>query len=190
VYRRDIWTIRDSTWKASACDAVLLFTILHGERPIELLREAARILRPAGTVAVIHWRTDIDTPRGPSADIRPSLEQVAAWAVELASLRPGASAFDLPPWHYGLELTKEQRGRRSVPLLAHALWHSDRPLISDPYFIRTARKCAGTPLEDLGLVPDTRHYLTQRDVMERNQDLIAHAAVPITRSRCPLTEYR
>jgi C-terminal processing protease CtpA/Prc len=34
---------------------------------------------------------------------------------------------------------------------------------------------AGTPLEDLGVVPDARHYLTRRDVLEQNEDLIAHA---------------
>jgi SAM-dependent methyltransferase len=91
---------------ASSCDVVLLFNILHGERPVDLLREAARILRPAGTVAVIHWRTDIDTPRGPTADIRPSAAQIAAWADETGVLTQAAEAFDLPPWHYGLELVR------------------------------------------------------------------------------------
>jgi SAM-dependent methyltransferase len=89
---------------AAACDVVLLFNILHGERPVEILREAARILRPDGKVAVIHWRTDIETPRGPTADIRPSGTQIAAWAAETGALRAGAGPFDLPPWHYGLEL--------------------------------------------------------------------------------------
>jgi hypothetical protein len=73
---------------------------------VDLLREAARILRPAGTVAVIHWRTDIDTPRGPTADIRPSAAQIAAWADETGVLTQAAEAFDLPPWHYGLELVR------------------------------------------------------------------------------------
>jgi SAM-dependent methyltransferase len=90
----------------SACDAVLLFNILHGEQPVDLLREAARILRPGGTAAVIHWRTDIDTPRGPTADIRPSAAQIAAWAAESGLLRAEGSAFDLPPWHYGLKLSR------------------------------------------------------------------------------------
>ncbi|MFL6547996.1 MAG: S41 family peptidase, partial [Povalibacter sp.] len=35
---------------------------------------------------------------------------------------------------------------------------------------------AGMPLEDLGVVPDARHYLTRRDVLEQNQDLLEHAA--------------
>ena len=91
---------------ASSCDVVLLFNILHGERPVSVLRESARILRPGGTVAVIHWRTDIDTPRGPGADIRPSAAQIEAWADEAGCLRAAWGSFDLPPWHYGLRLLK------------------------------------------------------------------------------------
>ncbi|HEX6786653.1 MAG TPA: S41 family peptidase [Acidimicrobiales bacterium] len=34
---------------------------------------------------------------------------------------------------------------------------------------------SGTPLEDLGVVPDQRHAMTQRDLMEGNADLIADA---------------
>ena len=92
--------------EASACDAVLLFNILHGERPTELLREAARILRPGGVAAVIHWRTDIETPRGPSADIRPSWKQVAGWATQTGMLRACDDAVELPPWHYGISLLR------------------------------------------------------------------------------------
>lgn len=35
---------------------------------------------------------------------------------------------------------------------------------------------AGLPLEDLGVMPDERHFLTRRDVLGQNEDLIAHAA--------------
>jgi hypothetical protein len=34
---------------------------------------------------------------------------------------------------------------------------------------------SGTPLEDVGVVPDQRHAMTQRDLMEGNADLIADA---------------
>jgi hypothetical protein len=34
---------------------------------------------------------------------------------------------------------------------------------------------AGTPLEDLGVVPDEQHTMTQRDLIEGNADLIAEA---------------
>lgn len=34
---------------------------------------------------------------------------------------------------------------------------------------------AGTPVEDLGVVPDERHDMTRRDLLEDNVDLLAHA---------------
>lgn len=78
-------------------DAVLLFNILHCERPIELLRHAANA---APNVLVIHWRYG-ETPRGPNLDIRPRPEQIIEWAAD-ADLRPVGDVIDLPPWHYGL----------------------------------------------------------------------------------------
>jgi C-terminal processing protease CtpA/Prc len=35
---------------------------------------------------------------------------------------------------------------------------------------------AGMPVEDLGVEPDHRHYMSRRDLMESNADLIDHAA--------------
>ncbi len=90
-----------------SCDAVLLFNILHGEEPLMLLRYAYSALRPGGQVAVIHWRSDIATPRGPSLGIRPRPEQIAAWADE-AALRLDGESFTLPPWHFGLRLARPE----------------------------------------------------------------------------------
>ncbi len=89
----------------ASCDAALLFNILHAEDPVALLRAARTVVRPGGLVAVIHWRSDIETPRGPSFSIRPRPEQVVAWAGE-AGLEGAREAFLLPPWHYGLALTR------------------------------------------------------------------------------------
>ena len=83
-------------------DAVLLFNILHCERPIELLRHAANALRADGQVLVIHWRYD-NTPRGPSMEIRPQPRQIIAWGRE-AGLQPIGDVIDLPPWHFGIRL--------------------------------------------------------------------------------------
>jgi SAM-dependent methyltransferase len=91
-----------------ACDAGLLFNILHGESPIEMLREMARVVRPGGFVAVIHWRTDIETPRGPPAEIRPEPMQVVQWAADAGGFEPGAAPFALAPWHYGIKLMRAQ----------------------------------------------------------------------------------
>ena len=88
------------------CDACLLFNILHSEAPVEMLREAQRVIRPGGTVTVIHWRSDIATPRGPSAEIRPLPEQILAWAGDTGGLAAAEPSFLLPPWHYGVKLRK------------------------------------------------------------------------------------
>ena len=88
------------------CDAGLLFNILHCESPFELLRETARVVRPGGTLAVIHWRTDIATPRGPSADIRPPPDKIAEWAKAVEVLRLTEGPFELPPYHYGMTFTR------------------------------------------------------------------------------------
>lgn len=87
-----------------SCDAALLFNILHAEDPVTLLRAAREAVRYGGLVAVIHWRSDIATPRGPSLDIRPKPDRVVTWA-ETAGLRSIGPAILLPPWHYGLALT-------------------------------------------------------------------------------------
>jgi SAM-dependent methyltransferase len=88
-------------------DACLLFNILHCEEPVRLLEEAARVIHQGGVIHVIHWRSDIETPRGPSLDIRPKPEQVITWA-GAASLDVVAPAIiDLLPWHYGIRFRKQ-----------------------------------------------------------------------------------
>lgn len=89
-----------------SCDAVLLFNIVHGEQPVTMLREAGRVLRHGGVLAVIHWRSDVVTPRGPSAEIRPKAPQILEWASTAGGLVVAEPPFLLPPWHYGVKLTK------------------------------------------------------------------------------------
>ncbi len=89
---------------AASVDAVLLFNILHLENPLNLLRQAALIVRPGGRVVAIHWRSDLATPRGPALPVRPRPEQIAEWA-SAVGLAP-APARLLPPWHFGIALTK------------------------------------------------------------------------------------
>jgi SAM-dependent methyltransferase len=49
----------------------LLFNILHSDETNAILCEARRCVRPGGSIFVIHWRSDVATPRGPSLAIRP-----------------------------------------------------------------------------------------------------------------------
>lgn len=90
-----------------SCDVCLLFNILHFSKPQALVTEAARIIRSSGRVLVIHWRSDILTPRGPTLEVRPRYDQVCDWAIA-ARLVPG-SVLHLPPWHYGVVLTKRSQ---------------------------------------------------------------------------------
>lgn len=90
--------------ETKCCDAVLLFNILHFPEPQALVTEAARIVRPGGRVLVIHWRADIVTPRGPEVAVRPRPVQVQGWAAA-AGLKTGPT-LHLPPWHFGVVLTK------------------------------------------------------------------------------------
>ena len=81
----------------------MIFNLLHLEQPVALLREAYRILKPGGMLSIIHWRSDIPTPRGPSLAIRPRLEQCAAWMEEAGFL--DVEPVDLQPYcpyHFGL----------------------------------------------------------------------------------------
>ena len=41
--------------------------------------------------------------------------------------------------------------------------------------IRVGR-CEGRPLEELGIAPDHRHYMTRNDLLKQNEDLLTRAA--------------
>lgn len=102
---RDVFTSGYGLPPAS-CSAALLFNILHAEDPVSLLCSARDLVRPGGVVAVIHWRSDIPTPRGPSLSIRPTSAQILDWANTAAGLTAPASPLDLPPWHFGLKFLR------------------------------------------------------------------------------------
>ena len=90
----------------TSVDYVMLFNILHDERPERILNEAYRILRPRGSVGIIHWNYDSSTPRGPPMDMRPKPEQCYAWALKAGFTY--MSSHDLKPYHYGFVFTKPQ----------------------------------------------------------------------------------
>lgn len=119
VERRDVFSDGFGLPEGS-CGACLLFNILHGEFPVAMLQEARRVVRQGGTVAVIHWRRDIPTPRGPNLDIRPSAEQVVAWGADVDGLALASPPFLLPPWHFGVAFTKRVTERQGATPIVHS----------------------------------------------------------------------
>jgi SAM-dependent methyltransferase len=103
---RDFVAVGSGLRSASVAYA-MLFNVLHAEDAAGLLREACRVLRPNGVLAVIHWVHDDSTPRGPALSIRPRPEQVIAWALETGFVLQG-SVISLPPHHYGLVARKPE----------------------------------------------------------------------------------
>jgi len=86
-------------------DYVMLFNILHLEKPMALINEARRVLRSGGKLGIIHWNYDPKTPRGPSMDIRPKPEDCVRWAESAGFI--GAVQHDLKLYHYGIVLIKK-----------------------------------------------------------------------------------
>jgi len=86
-------------------DYVLLFNILHYESPLEFISEAYRILKQDGKVGIVHWRSDIETPRGPDLSIRPKPDQILQW-IDKSKFSIYKEPVILEPYHYGLILSK------------------------------------------------------------------------------------
>ena len=84
----------------------MLFNILHIEDPVGLFLESKRVLKPNGTLAVIHWRNDIETPRGPSEEIRPSLQQCIEWGLSAGLKFDREAVFCCCDWHWGLVMSR------------------------------------------------------------------------------------
>lgn len=92
--------------KDDSMDYVMLFNILHHSHPKQILDETFRILKPCAKAGIIHWRSDIPTPRGPSLDIRPTPEECCQWALESGFTTDQPML--LEPYHFGILLSKPQ----------------------------------------------------------------------------------
>jgi ubiquinone/menaquinone biosynthesis C-methylase UbiE len=89
----------------NSIDYVMLFNILHHESPTDFMNEAFRILKPYGKIGVIHWRSDIETPRGPHLIIRPRPDQILQW-IDRQKFSLLKEPVVLEPYHYGMILSK------------------------------------------------------------------------------------
>lgn len=99
-------TLIQSTGLAdNSVDYVMLFNIFHHESSIDFLDEAYRILKKNGKIGIIHWRSDISTPRGPDLSIRPKPEQIIE-LIDNKRFNITREPFILEPFHYGLVISK------------------------------------------------------------------------------------
>jgi ubiquinone/menaquinone biosynthesis C-methylase UbiE len=103
--QRDILT-QTTGLADNSIDYVMLFNILHHESPNDFLNEAWRILKPNGKVGILHWRSDIETPRGPDLTIRPKPDQILKWIDKQKFTLHKAPTF-IMPYHFGLILSKQ-----------------------------------------------------------------------------------
>jgi ubiquinone/menaquinone biosynthesis C-methylase UbiE len=89
----------------NSTDYVMLFNILHHHSPGDFFDEAYRILKPKGKIGIMHWRSDILTPRGPDLSIRPRPEQIMGW-IERQKFKIDKGPVIIEPYHYGLIISK------------------------------------------------------------------------------------
>ena len=103
--QRDILT-RTTGLPDNSVDYVMLFNILHHESPDDLLNEAHRILKGNGKLGILHWRSDIETPRGPDLTIRPKPSKILQW-IDRQKFSLYKEPTIIKPYHFGMILIKE-----------------------------------------------------------------------------------
>jgi SAM-dependent methyltransferase len=102
--QRDILT-QTTGLPDNSVDYVMLFNILHHDSSIDFFNESYRILNQHGKIGIIHWRSDISTPRGPDLSIRPKPEQIIEM-IDDKKYNIVKNPFILKPYHYGLIISK------------------------------------------------------------------------------------
>lgn len=91
--------------KENTIDYVCLFNILHHYSPNDFLDIAYKVLEVNGKVGIIHWRTDIETPRGPNMKIRPNSNKIKA-ILDKSKFEVYKDEILLEPYHWGMILQK------------------------------------------------------------------------------------
>ena len=86
----------------------LLFNILHCENPELLIKNVNNNLTNNGKIFVIHWRSDIETPRGPPLAIRPTMDDIKKLIIEL-DFKVEKQFESISPYHYGISFQRESK---------------------------------------------------------------------------------
>ena len=86
-------------------DYLMLFNIMHHDKPEVIYKEAFRILKPDGKVGIIHWRNDIAVPAGLKISIRPKPEDLLE-QFDPEKFSVYKDPFVLEPYHFGIILQK------------------------------------------------------------------------------------
>ena len=102
---RDVLT-QTTGLAGNSIDYVMLFNILHHESPQDFLIEAYRILKPNGKVGVLHWRSDVETPRGPHLSIRPKPDEILR-LIDKLKFNIDKEPVVIEPYHYGIIISKQ-----------------------------------------------------------------------------------
>lgn len=89
----------------SSADLVLIFNLLHGPHNQQLVTEASRLLTHKGRIAILHWRNDIPTPRGPAIETRPDLSSIQKLCQKLP-LQLTHHRQAIGPYHWGVQLIR------------------------------------------------------------------------------------
>lgn len=89
----------------ASVDLVFISNILfQAPQKDVIIKEAMRVLKPGGRIALIEWKVEKDSPLGPPAEARISPESAKSLC-ESNGFKP-ASEFDAGSHHYGLVFVK------------------------------------------------------------------------------------
>lgn len=96
--------------KNDSIDHIMIYNLLHLEDPLSLLQEVNRVLKDQGDISVIHWRSDITTPRGPDLSIRPTQKQCCKWIEKSGFTNvQNKDISNFAPYHYAITATKGKK---------------------------------------------------------------------------------
>ncbi|MBO1926175.1 hypothetical protein J3998_01180 [Thiomicrorhabdus sp. 6S2-11] len=107
---QDILDLSEQKWlplKPESLSFITVFNLLHFSDPIPWLSHLHNLLVEDGKLLIIHWRSDIQTPRGPDMALRPSSESIQAWCKTAGFYTTVViDISDSCPWHYAVNAYK------------------------------------------------------------------------------------